>query len=150
MVMVAESLHGFAEALVSAGASVGAEAAVGQDLVIGGRFKLASHCRKDGYYAKRRWYRPYRSGPRHRPWNGTRSRPRQRQNGWTVRRRTGRKLYMPELCCSSPSCRRPALQCKKLSKMWYENDKSLILFRKEIYYATRRWNRSCRYGTNDR
>jgi hypothetical protein len=37
-----------------------------------------------------------------------------------------------------------------LSKMWYENDKSLILFRKEIYYARWRWNRSWRYGTNDR
>jgi hypothetical protein len=48
---VVEQRRGFAEALVSAEASVGAEAAVEADLGIGGRFKLASHCRKDGYYA---------------------------------------------------------------------------------------------------
>ena len=42
-------------ALVLDEASVGAGAADEQeaDLAIGGRFKLASNCRKDGYYAKR-------------------------------------------------------------------------------------------------
>ena len=34
--------------MVSAEASVGAEAVVEADLDFGGRFKLASHCRKDG------------------------------------------------------------------------------------------------------
>jgi len=38
-----------AEVSGGAGAAVAAEA----DSVIGGRFKLASDCRKDGYYAKR-------------------------------------------------------------------------------------------------
>jgi len=61
--MVAWVIRGFAEDLVlalvgalvlaevsgGAGAAVAAEA----DSVIGGRFKLASDCRKDGYYAKR-------------------------------------------------------------------------------------------------
>ena len=57
MVMVAEPLRGFAEALVLAEASVGAGAedavVVEVDLAIGSRFKLASTYRKDGYYAKR-------------------------------------------------------------------------------------------------
>jgi hypothetical protein len=47
----AEQHRGFAEALDSAEASVGAEAEVEADLGIGGRFKSASYCRKDGYYA---------------------------------------------------------------------------------------------------
>jgi len=55
------SIRGFAEALalVLAGAlaevsvGAGAEVAAGADLVIGGRFELASNCRKDRYYAKR-------------------------------------------------------------------------------------------------
>jgi high-affinity K+ transport system ATPase subunit B len=51
--------HGLAEALVLAEASVevsveaGAEAAAEADLDFGGRFELASNCRRDGYYAKR-------------------------------------------------------------------------------------------------
>ena len=126
--MAAGLLHGFAGALVSAAVSVEAAVAVEADLGTGGRFKLALNCRKEGYYAKRRWYRPCRPGTRYRP--RQRTRPWQRQNGWAVRSRTGRKLYMPEMRSSNPSCRRPALQCKKLSKMWYENDKSLILVSK--------------------
>jgi hypothetical protein len=42
--MAVEQPRGFAEALVSAEASVGAEAAVEAGLGIGGRFKLASYC----------------------------------------------------------------------------------------------------------
>ena len=82
--MAYESIHGSVEALVLAEASVEAEAgpvvAVGADLVIGNRFKLASNplgvnCRKDGYYAKRRRYRTYWSGTRHRTWYGSKPGP---------------------------------------------------------------------------
>jgi hypothetical protein len=60
--IAAESIRGFAEALVLAEVSVEAEAgavvAAEADLDIGSRFKLAINssgvnCRKDGYYAKR-------------------------------------------------------------------------------------------------
>jgi hypothetical protein len=55
--MLAGLIPGFAEvsALAGAGAEVGAlaEVAAEADLVIGGRFELASNCRKDRYYAKR-------------------------------------------------------------------------------------------------
>jgi len=72
--MLAGAIRGFAEALVLAEVSVeaGAEAAAEPDLVIGGRFELASNCRKDGYYAKRRWYRAYGPGSRLRPGYGAR------------------------------------------------------------------------------
>ena len=73
------SIRGFAEALalVLAGASVGAGAAVAAeaDLVIDSRFMLAFNCRKDGYYAKRRRYRAYGSGSRYRPGHGPKQRP---------------------------------------------------------------------------
>ena len=49
--MAVEQPRGFAEALASAEALARAEAAVEADLGIGSGFKLASHCRKDGYYA---------------------------------------------------------------------------------------------------
>ena len=57
--MLAGAIRGFAEALALAevlaevSVEAGAEAAAEADLVIGGRFKLALNCRKDGYYAKR-------------------------------------------------------------------------------------------------
>ncbi|KPK75881.1 MAG: hypothetical protein AMJ79_09215 [Phycisphaerae bacterium SM23_30] len=51
--MAAGRIRGWAEALVLAEVSVGAEVAAEADLVIGDRFELASNCRKDGYYAKR-------------------------------------------------------------------------------------------------
>ena len=78
--MPAGAVCGFAEALVMAEVSVGAEAgaavAAEADLVIGNKFKLALNYRKDGYYAKRRWYRAYGPGSRHRPGYGSSPRPR--------------------------------------------------------------------------
>ncbi len=44
------------------------------DLVIGNRFKLVLSYRKDGYYAKKRWYRAYGPGTRHGPRYGSRTR----------------------------------------------------------------------------
>ena len=73
--MEADLLHGFAGALVSAAVSAGAEVAAEPDLVVGGRYKLAVNCRKDGYYAQRRWYRTYWLGTRHRSWYVARPRP---------------------------------------------------------------------------
>jgi len=74
--MLAGAIRGFAEALVlvevSVGAEAGASVAAEVDLVIGNQFKLALNCRKDGYYAKRRWYRAYRPGTRHGPRYGSR------------------------------------------------------------------------------
>ena len=78
--MAAGSIRGFAEALVLVSAEVlveaGAAVAAEADLFIGSRFKLAVSCRKDGYYAKRRRYRAYGPGSRHRPGYGSRPRPR--------------------------------------------------------------------------
>jgi hypothetical protein len=53
LLMPAGAILGFAEALALAEALVvvGAEAAADSDF--GGKFKLASSCRKDEYYAKR-------------------------------------------------------------------------------------------------
>jgi len=66
--ILAGAIRGFAEVLVLAEVSVGvlagAAVAAEADLVIGSRFKLAVNCRKDGYYAKRRWYRAWRPGSR--------------------------------------------------------------------------------------
>ncbi len=53
--MLAGPIRGSVEVLVLGEVSVEAGAAVVAevDLGIGSRFKLASNCRKDGYYAKR-------------------------------------------------------------------------------------------------
>jgi len=67
--MLAGSTLGLAEVmeLALAEVSVEAEAAAEADLVIGSIFKIAFNCRKDGYYAKRRWNRAGRSGTWYRP-----------------------------------------------------------------------------------
>jgi hypothetical protein len=53
--MLATAIRGFVEAWALAEASVvaGAEVEEEADLVIGGKLKFASNCRKDEYYAKR-------------------------------------------------------------------------------------------------
>jgi hypothetical protein len=121
--MLAGAIRGFAEdlALVLAEVSVEAEAAAEADLVIGSRFKLTINslgvnCRKDGYYAKRRWNRPARRGTWWRPRYGqrARSRPGQRSNGRPIRRRAGGKLCMPRLWPQRSPYRRAAVQSKKL------------------------------------
>lgn len=51
--LLAGVIRGFVEALAEVSVGAGAEVVAEADLVIGGRFKLASNCRKDGCYAKR-------------------------------------------------------------------------------------------------
>ena len=108
--MAAESIRGFAEALVLAEVSVEAGVAVGAEAgEFGSRFKLALNCRKEAYYAERRRNRAGRAGTWCRSRYGQGSRPGQRSNGWPICRGAGRKLCLPEMWHGGATRCRPAL-----------------------------------------
>ena len=116
--MLAGPIRGSVEVLVLGEVSVEAGAEV--DLVIGSRFKLASNCRKGGYYAKRRWYRAYWA----RHW-----RQKFGSGERLISQMGGRQVRLPKVRLHSKARTPGKLQPENLSEVRHETDQSFGLMR---------------------